>query len=169
MNDARTHDPIVHSRCGWFAHSHKPTNEVNTRADLYTSPSIRFSRIRCSVCVCLFIYAIPIRGWFVLFRFLVCRRPINQAFSFIFISCAWLFAVCIESALTLSLLNAYAHMAVAAAHTQRSTRSFCCTLFVMNCWIHFVRYGCFIAVLSNAEFHMFSFDFVCCNAGMEYP
>lgn len=40
------------------------------------------------------------------------------------------------------------------AYTHRSTRSFFSTITIekMNCWTKFVRYGYFIAILSNADF-----------------
>lgn len=141
------------------------------RACGLTLPFIRFSH---SVCVCLcvrsFFHATPIRGGFVLFRFLVCRRPIKsiQFFFFRSLVCSVhsmrsvdFLPFAFESALTLSLeALTHTHGTGEPAYTHRSTRSFryvCCVQYIARNELlkHFVRYGMFIAILSNAEWIFF--------------
>ena len=145
---ARIHDPIPHShwlrRCATFTLKRikLAAGEADARADLHCL--LLDSLTPCVfVCVCVvFFHATPIRGWFVLFRFLVCRRPIKNIHLF-FLSFVHsihsmrsvdFLPFAFESALTLSLETlTHTHGTGKPAYTHRSTRSFRYVLCILYC------------------------------------
>lgn len=111
-------------------HSHKPMRWVKrTRVRTLCMCLLLDSASAAATAfgVCVFFSCDSYSWMIVLFRILVCRRPIKAFFSqfdsFRALGYCWLFAVCIESALTLSLERTHTH-GNGEARTHGSTRSF---------------------------------------------
>lgn len=100
--------------------------------------------------------ATPIRWHSCCFGFLVCRRPIKTTlvfvqYNFVRLDMCWLFTVCIELALALSLQRTYARMA-RPVHASINPQFQCtCDWIELNCWM-FRAIRLFMAVLSNTQY-----------------
>lgn len=146
-----------------------------TRVRTSILPFIRYSLIRWSI---VFIFhATPIvfifhaiRGWFVLIRFLVCRRPIKkQRFRFIYHS-VWLtfcrlYWIGVDFISIMMRSHTHSHLRI---DQPAVFLPYHCSKWTVNIYTYIHIFRAIRRFLSNAKFYYIFPILFCCNAGWEF-